>query len=327
MNDEKNRRGLFKAAFYANNRHLQTILPTLFTYPLPPLNWQILPIADGDHVELAWVNAPSPLTQVIIILLPGLEGSIASHYISRLLARLQHTNLTTVVLHHRGCGPTMNRLWRSYHSNDQLGLQALVRHCQTRWPTTPLYAIGYSMGANLLANYLADHPLNGAALICPPLNLAVSAALLNQPTRLIYRRYLLNSLKQRLSTKIAQFANAPIKRSTLKSIHTLAEFDECYTAPACGFNSANDYYQQASCLPRLALIDTPTWLLRAADDPVVDPAPEDLTQRLSPSIHYQLSRHGGHVGFSQGWRLQHSWLDETLLRWLQRSISPTIEKD
>ncbi|CAG9298211.1 YheT family hydrolase [Celerinatantimonas diazotrophica] len=311
----------FKPTWYTRNRHIQTIWPTIRVQPQPAVHWQTLPTMDGDYVELAWDTEPNLSTDVIVILLPGLEGSIASHYICRLLPKLRYQHRANVVLHHRGCGRHSNRLWRSYHSNDQFGLRALVHYCQKHYPSASLYAIGYSMGANLLANYLAEHSLNGAALICPPLDLAQSAELLNQPARRIYRHYLLSHLKQSLSDKIRQFADAPLTQSMVTNIQTLAEFDECYTAPACGFHSASDYYQQASCLPRLALIKTPTWLLRTADDPVVDPEPEHFTQHLSSSIDYQLSRYGGHVGFHQGWRLQHCWLDDALQHWLQRSIS------
>ena len=51
---------------------------------------------------------------------------------------------------------------------------------------------------------------------------------------------------------------------------SLYAFDECYTAPQCGFRDALDYYRQcsaASLVPRLTM---PCHILFAADDPLID---------------------------------------------------------
>lgn len=298
------------------NPHFQTIYPTFARQRQPFVKWQRLELNDGDFVELTLNGELTPEPLPIVIMLPGLEGSLESHYIKRLLSKISQLNTLAIVLHHRGCAQGPNRLWRSYHSNDQMGLIALVNMLKEQYPQRPLFAVGYSMGANLLANYLSAHSeITKAALISPPFDLALSAQMMNDGARRIYRRYLLESLKQRLINKIDVFANAPLSLADVKAVRSIAQFDELYTAPACGFADANDYYQKASCINKLASIQTPTWLLRAADDPVVDPLPEDFPAKVNPHVYTQITPYGGHVGFCDSLLAKRSWLDKMLIQW------------
>lgn len=306
----------FNPPFFLKNPHIQTIYPTCALQPRPSVQWQKLELEDGDFVELTLNGTLNNDYQPIVILLPGLEGSLHSHYIKRLLGKLSQMNILALVLHHRGCGRQTNRLWRSYHSNDQLGLNTLIAMLKKQYPNRRRFAVGYSMGANLLANYLSIHSdLEKAALISPPLDLAVSAETMNHGLHRVYRRYLLSSLKQRLLLKVNQFPHPPLTHKELKTVSTLREFDDLYTAPACGFTDAADYYQQASCLNHLQNIQTPTWLLRAEDDPVVDPLPNHFLAKVSPHVYTQITPHGGHVGFCDTLSLKKSWLDQTLTQW------------
>lgn len=306
------------------NPHVQTIYPAVSHYPSQPLVWYTIELADHDHVDVATLPMSCAPHAPWVILIPGLEGSVESHYIKRLLPRLVAHGYQPWVLHHRGCSPHSpqgNRLWRSYHSNDQAGLSALYQWLNGHDAHRPIAAIGYSMGGNLLANYVANNTtLRCAALISPPLDLQASAQQLNAPKRWLYRRYLLNSLKKRLKHKIVNWHEPVLTLEDVAHIRTIDAFDELYTAPASGYQHAIDYYQQASCLPRLKQITTPTWLLRAQDDPVVDASPVDLQQQLSESITYTETLHGGHVGFLNSLRGEDCYLDQALLRWLDAQI-------
>ncbi|WP_198650340.1 alpha/beta fold hydrolase family protein [Oceanimonas marisflavi] len=105
----------------------------------------------------------------------------------------------------------------------------------------------------------------------------------------------------------------------MASIGSLREFDERITAPVHGFAGADDYYRRCSGLPRLSDIATPTLILHAADDPFMTDAVIPETATLAPAITYELSRHGGHVGFIQGlpWRPRY-WLEQRVPLWLEQ---------
>jgi predicted alpha/beta-fold hydrolase len=119
----------------------------------------------------------------------------------------------------------------------------------------------------------------------------------------VYQKYLLDLLKTSMIKKLdylqEKFPLSLTKRD-IRRIRSLREFDDIITGPLHGFESAEDYYTKCSGLQFLKGVTTPTLIIHAADDPFmthqVHPKPEDL----SPSIRYELSKSGGHVGFIHG---------------------------
>ena len=89
------------------------------------------------------------------------------------------------------------------------------------------------------------------------------------------------------------------------------------TAPLHGFKGVDDYYQRASGRQFLADIDAPTLIVHASDDPFMGANVVPKAQELSPSVRYEMSNNGGHMGFVQrhngNWR---SWLPHRIIRFL-----------
>ena len=56
--------------------------------------------------------------------------------------------------------------------------------------------------------------------------------------------------------------------SPLKSIRTVREFDDRYTAPYFGFDGAEDYYHRASAMRVVDRIRIPALVITSEDDPV-----------------------------------------------------------
>jgi len=84
----------------------------------------------------------------------------------------------------------------------------------------------------------------------------------------------------------------------LERVRTVREFDDRFTAPLSGYEDADDYYTRASVGPRLDLIDVPTLMVTARDDPVVPFESFGLPALESnPGITLLAPEHGGHVGF------------------------------
>jgi len=320
----------FRAPWWARNPHLQTILPKWLRRTEAHFMAERFELSDGDFVDLAWNVVAADNKRPLAVVFHGLEGSIHSHYAKGLLDHLQQQGIAGVLMHFRGCSGVPNRHLAAYHAGAIDDARELLADLSQRFPGTPLIAIGFSLGGNMLVNLLAracPTALTAAAIISAPLQLDSCATRVNQGFSRVYQRYLLRALRGNVLTKIALLdaAKERWQPDEIRKIVTLRDFDQQITAPLHGFQSASHYYQLCSGLPLLGQIAIPTLILHAADDPFMSqcviPDPADL----SPQVHYELSHHGGHVGFLYGplWRPRF-WLDERISQWIaEQTASPT----
>lgn len=292
----------FKPARGLANAHAQTLWPFLFrTRHFPPIAEERLELADGDFIDLVW--SESKVNRPLVVILHGLEGSYRSHYVPGLLNQLQQAGFRCVVMHFRGCSGEPNRMDRAYHSGDTDDLAYLVQTLKQREPQTPVFAVGISLGGNVLLKWLGQtgnsNPLAAAVAISVPFQLEISADTLNTGIARIYQRYLLRSLVKNLTMKFAG-RDCPIDLKHVSNIKTLREFDDAVTAPLHGFNSAEHYYALSSSRQYLNSIARPTLIIHAKDDPFMTPEAIPRSDELSPSTVLELSKNGGHVGFIAG---------------------------
>lgn len=134
------------------------------------------------------------------------------------------------------------------------------------------------------------------------------------------RRNLLRKIRQQ------QKASERWQPGQVEQIATLRDFDEQVTAPLHGFHNASHYYQSCSGLHLLHRIPIPTLVIHAADDPFMSAAVIPHPEQLSPMVRYELSQHGGHVGFLHGapWRPRF-WLDERICRWIAEHTQEAVQ--
>ncbi|CAH9018269.1 hydrolase [Candidatus Nitrosacidococcus sp. I8] len=310
----------FQAPWWLSNSHLQTIWGARFrTRPKTLLLWERLELPDGDFLDLTWSGqGKSP----IVVILHGLEGSYRSRYASGILAAIAHQGWRGVLMHFRGCSGEPNRLNRGYHSGDTADFQTVLNILQEREPNTPLAAIGYSLGGNVLLKWLGtqikQNYLKSAVGISVPFDLQQAAQQLAQKDSKIYQISLIRVLKHSMHRKFSN-KNCPFNLKALRKVQTFEEFDNLVTAPLHGFRDAYDYWQQSSCKQFLAKIKTPTLILHSKDDPFLPQTAIPSEADLSDSVQLELSQQGGHVGFVSGsfpWNMEY-WLDQRIIRFLQ----------
>ena len=286
-------------AWFLTNPHLQTLWPFVFrNRHHPPVKTERLELPDGDFIDLVWTD--SDKNKPIVVILHGLEGSYRSHYIPGLLCHLQNAGFRCVVMHFRGCGGEPNRLDRAYHSGDTDDVAYFIEQLINREPNVPIYAVGISLGGNVLLKWLGQsgsaNPLNAAVAVSVPFQLDICADTLNRGIARIYQRYLLRSLVNNVMIKFAN-RQAPFDKQRVAQIKTLREFDDLVTAPLHGFDNATHYYAVSSSRQYLHTIQRPTLIIHAVDDPFMTPQVIPHAHELSPSITLELRKKGGHVGF------------------------------
>ena len=271
-------------------------------------------LSDDDVIDLTWYG---PQHGPIVLMLHGITGHANSPYCKALTYFLAEKGWRACVIHARGCGPTPNRLHKSHHGADTLGLTCVVQHLHNQSPTTPLMAVGFSLGGSVLLNYLAtQHTLTAAVGICIPHQLGTVAAALDHPNVRLYQKSILKGLQTWLRRKYQQqHLIRPHYPDCIQN--SIQAFDEWITAPCNHFQSATEYYQTASCGQKLKHIQTPTLIIQSQDDPLIR-TPIQPTQ-LSNSTQLMHTESGGHIGFVSRYRPQYcqSWLHDTAWSFLQ----------
>ena len=311
----------FQAAPWCRGPHLQTVWPYLFRrHPRPQYRRRRLELPDGDFIDLDWLGPSRP--GALVVVLHGLEGSSSSHYARALSQALADRGIAAVVMHQRGCSGEPNRLARFYHAGETADFMFVLQHCKRLLPDALRYAVGYSLGGNILLKWLGESGenslLHGAAAVSAPFLLEIGAHRLEHGASRLYQAYLIRSMKRSVALK-RRHMPYPVEDLTLSKCSTFEEIDTCLTAPLHGFLDARDYYQRSSCRPFLSEIRTPTLIVHARDDPFMTPAAIPEPHELSGSVQLELSHTGGHCGFVAGLSpLQPRY-------WLDRRIPDFIE--
>jgi len=314
----------FRPAWWLSNRHLQTIWPVVCRRRVAlEAHRERLELPDGDFLDVDWVGRDGP----IVIVLHGLQGSSESSYARGLLREIEARGWRGALMHFRGCSGEANRLPRSYHSGETSDVDWLARELRRREPDTPLAAVAYSLGGNVLLKWLGElgarSPLRAAVAVSVPFELGVAADSMRSGLPRIYERYLVRKLRQAVHAKMANgsFALA-LSRAEVDRLSTFREFDDAVTAPMHGFASAQDYYDRCSSRPFVRSIEVPTLILHAVDDPLMHPRVIPAPEERSEAVALEVSPNGGHVGFVSGawpWSARY-WLEERIPRFLQAHL-------
>ncbi|WP_250460752.1 hydrolase [Microbulbifer litoralis] len=316
----------FAPAIGLGNCHLQTIF-SRFDRPRPWIatECQWYYTLDGDRLGL---HLPAPLEddpeRPLVLILHGLEGSVTSPYAQGLMDILMQRHFQVAVMHFRGCGGIPNKLLRAYHSGDSDDPRWLAGELARQLPNTPMMAVGYSLGGNVLLKWLGEDgessPLAAAVAVSAPMDLHACSRRINTGLSRFYQRHLLKSLKASLQQKARDvaLADAMPNLNEPRNFSSFRHFDNAFTAPLHGFRDVDDYYTRASSKPLLGKIARPTLIIHAEDDPFICPSAIPAPSEVSPAVELAVSKHGGHVGFISGslWRPEY-WLEKRIPDFLQ----------
>ena len=295
--------------------HLQTIYASLRPPPAVPLTRERWQTPDGDFIDVDFAGDPAARRLAVLFL--GLEGASDSHYARAFAAHAARAGLRVAMPHWRGCSGELNRLPRAYHSGDSAEVDWIMR--RLAGSAAERYAVGISLGGNVLLKWLGELGADAAALVrraasvCAPIDVGAAGRALDRGlNRFFYTRMFLSTLKPKSLQKLEAFPGLFDAGRTARA-RTFREFDDAVTAPLHGFRDADHYWGAASSAPYLKSIRVPTLLLNTRNDPFL---PEhDLlaaTRDASPSLLLEFPRTGGHVGFPG----RRDWLPRRLLDFL-----------
>ena len=287
---------------------------------------------DNDFIDIDYCGTGQ---QPLIILLHGLTGSSQSKYIKGLQQALLNQGLRSAALNFRGCSGEYNHSSRCYHSGETGDIDFLYRTLRKREPDTPLAAVGFSIGGNVLLKWLGEQGTNvdlfAATAVSVPLVLSTCANKLDNGFSKLYRASLLRELKEYIQLKqlhLESLGNSEEARilkqiGCLDDIHSFWQYDDRVVAKLYDFANVEDYYQRSSSRQFLQSIAVSTLLIQAEDDPFMTPEVIPELAELSSSVTLELTSAGGHVGFIAGYNpLQPEyWLEQRIPEFLLEQLN------
>jgi predicted alpha/beta-fold hydrolase len=320
----------FQPATGLGNPHLQTLWGPLWrTLPGLARTRDRLWLADGDFIDVDW-HGPSLARAPLVLVLHGLTGSSNSPYVAGLQGALAARGWASAALNWRGCSGEPNLLPRSYHSGASEDLAEVIGLIQARRPLAPLYAVGYSLGGNILLKYMGETgdtcPLQAGVAVSVPFRLDQCADRMSQGFSKVYQAHFMREMLGYLKHKRerfeqqgpAQHLEALSALGSLENIRTFWDFDGRITAPLHGFKGADDYYRRSSSRYFLKRIERPCLLIQAEDDPFVFRHSLPEPHELAPHTLFERHKAGGHVGFVDGsLRRPGYYLERRIPQWLE----------
>ncbi|CAD6544663.1 YheT family hydrolase [Paraburkholderia metrosideri] len=335
---------LYRAPLWLPNRHVQTIVPSLFARrPSVSFRRERWDTPDGDFIDLDWVvhgghaeatslapgvaatrQMPAP-DAPLFVLFHGLEGSSASHYAASLMSAAHQYGWHGVVPHFRSCSGSLNRLPRFYHLADSAEVDWVLRRLRAAH-RGPIVAAGVSLGGNVLLRWLGEQRgeaasvVSAAAAISTPIDVQAGGRALSQGFGLVYTRSFLKTLKRKAEQKLVQFPGL-FDRNAMLASRTMYEFDNVVTAPLHGFRDTDEYWSTATTRPLLPHIEVPTLVLNARNDPFLPAESLPSRHEVSAAVELDQPEHGGHAGFMTGpFPGRIDWLSRRVFGYLERQI-------
>jgi len=307
------------------NAHAQTIFAS---YVRPArIHYQArrheVRVRDGDTIVLH-DDCPTNWKEGdrVVLMVPGLGGWHQSPFMPRIAAKLNAAGFRTFRMDLRGFGVGYRLARLPGHAGRSEDSTAAVRKIAELSPHSPVTAIGFSMGGNIVLKMLGeigDAPLgklDSCIAVAPPIDLLNCSMHMLRPWNRMYSRFLVLALLKQV--KRHQPFVEEVRRLALKPRpKTLLEFDDRFTAPLGGFVDAYDYYTRSSSAPLMHNIARRTLVITAADDPLIPVSIfDDLA--LSSSTTLVITERGGHLGYvgRSGVDPDHRWLDWRIVDWI-----------
>lgn len=283
-----------------------------------------LPVRTHNFTEEEWTsyldaNHDIPLVVLVHGFLGGSHEKYIRHAIDQLTGSGSQNEFSAVVINSRGCSYSRVTSSVLYHPRATWDIRQFLTWARKTWPNRKIFGIGFSIGANILCNYLGEEgsacPLTAAVLVGNPWNLDISNAVMTHSTlgMKLYQRSLGTAFRKTFERHLDQITkNTAIDVDKARKAKYLWEFDKHIQCPTWGYPSQTAYYRDVSSADAVMGIHIPVLALHAEDDPVCTDlaVPYDMIE-ASPYVVLCSTSIGGHLG----------WFESDGGRWSNKIVS------
>lgn len=341
----------FKSTWATHNGHAATLHGYLRPHPPSlPCTRELVHTDDGGHFSFEWyserVGATENVatlredlrTRPIVLLLHGVNDS-GQHPYMKHMAHVVATQKgwRAVCMTYRGCGSLNLSSPQAYDAATTNDVALAVETIRTRFPTAPLFMVGFSLGANIMVKYLGEEgpkalgKISGAVAISNPwafhphiesLHYTSNPKSFRRISAWVYSILVASEYKKYVRRHQRQLADRLKElQRPLESFTTLRELDENVTVPLNGWRDLEHYMTTASSSNYLEGVAVPLLGINALDDPLVSrEALEFTVEKASRNRNVILvtTTRGGHIGWG-GQAKRASWAESLAVDFMHAS--------
>ncbi|SAM03354.1 hypothetical protein [Absidia glauca] len=326
----------FRQTPYLFNGHLQTGYASIYkgTPSMDDILYQreYLGMEDGGEIALDWFPAlPDEKDTLIdtptLVCLHGLTGGSHESYIRGILEVVTAAPFSyrSVVINSRGCGKselkTPQLFCGAYTEDARVAFKRIARQMK---PGTPLIAIGFSLGANILVKYLGEEgdqaPVTAAISVANPFDFVRSSEYLDGSLigRNVYSAAMATNLKNLYTLHEDMLIKSDkVRKEEVMAATTLRQFDEAATRRIFDYASVHDYYFDASSSRKIEHIKVPLLCLNALDDPIAHHECLPVKEvEANPNVVLATTPYGGHIGWFEHFQRPSRWMNKPLVEFI-----------
>ncbi|KAF2711055.1 AB-hydrolase YheT [Pleomassaria siparia CBS 279.74] len=308
-----------------------SVYPGQYTvdFAVPPINPEhtpdpTLPERTTFFSEEEFGRLGSEDSKPMLVCLHGLTGGSHEVYLREVIAPLIPKGWTACVINARGCALSAITTPQLFNSRSTWDVRELVSYLTSVFPNRPLFAVGFSLGANILTNYVGEEGekcvLKSAVAVSNPWNLEVCNVVMKRSLigLHVYMKVMggnMMGLFKRHREQILK--NEEIDEERVNECKYLFEFDRVIQAPTWGYATEGSYYRDAQSVDAVLAIKIPFLAINAEDDPIscVDAIPYQEFKQ-NPYTVLCTTNWGGHL----------SWFQLGGGRWFATAVSEFLTK-
>ncbi|ORX47247.1 AB-hydrolase YheT [Hesseltinella vesiculosa] len=321
---------------YLFNGHLQTGYASMYKEKSPDVNYEreLLQLKDGGQLSLDWtkpLNGTQDPSQPIAVVLHGLTGGSHESYVHGVLEKLVQADYRAVVMNARGCADTEITTPQLFNGAWTEDLREALAHVQAKIaPGTPMVAIGFSLGSNILVKYLGeekeDTPLHAAISVANPYDFLSCNTNLDDGffSRHVYSRAMSGNLKGLYARHPLMKKHSDIDPAQVMAAKTIRQYDGACTCKVFGYTTVNNYFRDASSARFIEHVRIPLLCVNALDDPIATAKyiPWEEIQ-INPYVILATTDYGGHLGWFQNLSAER-WINQPLAEFIMAMFKAKV---
>jgi predicted alpha/beta-fold hydrolase len=288
----------------------------------------LLPLFDGGEVAFDFFLPPTPDRDApFVIILPTVGATTWEPCTNNFAEAVYRRGWPSAVLNGRGFAGIKFKTPRMGVAIDFEDVRDAVNYVHENYHPPHIFIVGFSMGSMQAISYASqDNPaVDGVAVVSHSYDCVGSSLVLEKG---LARKYLTPAIMKSIWGRMDKnpFASEE-EKAKCRSLRTLRQFDNAFTAPSRGIPTADEYYSRLKLETKIPQVKVPTLVLGADNDPFVKAEWMPVrAAKESENVALVHSKEGGHVSFLTGWDARKSLIDVIVPEWIQAVVANKASK-